>query len=453
MQFLFSSKMLSLRNFISKRLVSQILFSENAPVRNLVRQFTQQKPLIQEVKIPTFIFQQTRNTSFFNKSPAESIWKGVTSVSNAGRKRGRGRGNRRKIAKNLNRGQVIGVGRANIIWPGLTTAVLRGKELVERQKLPEDPDRDAKLIKLRNEMGKFRPLKLSPIERGWSGTKMPGRSIGPPDPVGTDTFEGFDTRVLEMKTVTKMTGNLGKVRRQSAFAVTGNGQGLAGFALAKAIDPRAALKAAKNRSGQKLMYINRYNDHTVMHDFVTQFGRTKIYVAKKPEGYGLTCHRAIRTICQILGIKDLYAKVEGPMNVQNITKAFFIGLLRQKTHEQLAEETNLHLVELREENDYFPEVVASPTNCLTDCKEPPNFNQYCLENRVRLQKKKWPPFYTKLPSYENYLLKTERRRSHAKTGLQLRIQYGQLQSFLYEKYPECKAPGKWQKDKKDDSSE
>lgn len=33
-------------------------------------------------------------------------------------------------------------------------------------------------------MTKFRRLKLSPIERGWSGTKMPGRSIGAPDPVG-----------------------------------------------------------------------------------------------------------------------------------------------------------------------------------------------------------------------------------------------------------------------------
>lgn len=59
-----------------------------------------------------------------------------------------------------------------------------------------------------------------------------------------------------------MTGNLGKIRRQSVFAITGNGQGLAGFGLAKAIDPRAALRSAKNRAGQKLMYINRYNDHT-----------------------------------------------------------------------------------------------------------------------------------------------------------------------------------------------
>lgn len=71
-----------------------------------------------------------------------------------------------------------------MVWPGLTVPVMRGKELIPQQKLPEDPERLNKLIKMRDEMGAFRPLRLSPIERGWSGTKMPGRSIGPPDPVG-----------------------------------------------------------------------------------------------------------------------------------------------------------------------------------------------------------------------------------------------------------------------------
>lgn len=47
--------------------------------------------------------------------PAEKLWKGVTGVSNAGKKRGRGKGAGRKIAKNLNRGQIIGVGKCVII--------------------------------------------------------------------------------------------------------------------------------------------------------------------------------------------------------------------------------------------------------------------------------------------------------------------------------------------------
>lgn len=69
---------------------------------------------------------------------------------------------------------------------------------------------------------------------------------------------------------------------------------------------------------------------TVLHDFFTQFGSTKIFVEKKPEGYSLVCHRAIREICKAVGIKDIYAKVEGTTkNVQHVTKAFLVGLLNQ----------------------------------------------------------------------------------------------------------------------------
>lgn len=87
-------------------------------------------------------------------------------------------------------------GKDNIIWPGLTVPVLRGRELVQQQKLPEDQEREKKLIKLRDSMGNFRPLKLSPIERGWSGVKMPGRSIGPPDPVGEGRNTGLICRYI-----------------------------------------------------------------------------------------------------------------------------------------------------------------------------------------------------------------------------------------------------------------
>lgn len=69
-------------------------------------------------------------------------------------------------------------------WPGLTTPIIQGKEIMERRQLPPDPEREAKLIKLRDTMGQFRPLRLSPLERGWSGTKMHGRSIGAPDSIG-----------------------------------------------------------------------------------------------------------------------------------------------------------------------------------------------------------------------------------------------------------------------------
>ena len=103
----------------------------------------------------------------------------------------------------------------------------------------------------------------------------------------------------------------------------------------------------------------RYEDRTVYHDFFTQFGQSKIFVQQQPPGYGIRAHRAIKAICQMCGIKvslkplpgggsnilqDLHAKCEGSLNVQTVVKAFVLGLLRQRTHQALADEKQLHLV-------------------------------------------------------------------------------------------------------------
>lgn len=285
-------------------------------------------------------------------------------------------------------------------------------------------------------------VKLNPLERGWSGNKMPGRSIGEPDAIGEHEFNGFDTRVLEMKMVFCMKGNLGRSRRQMAFVIVGNKNGLAGFAMGKSPDARVALRKAKNRAAQKLIHIPLCDGHTVFHDFFCQFGQTKIYVQKKPEGHGLVCHRAIKTIAETIGIKNMYAKVEcSTNNAQHICKAFFIGLLQQKNYQQLAEEKGLCVVESRKDRHYLPVVRAEPGQCRTaeDLKhnEVLDFTQHCLNGRVILRKGKLPPFYTKLESYKKFLKRHEKRRSHDVIKHQCYVRYGELRSFLTDKYPEC----------------
>ncbi|XP_037955576.1 28S ribosomal protein S5, mitochondrial [Teleopsis dalmanni] len=395
-----------------------------------------------------------RNTSFFNKLPAEDLWRGVTSVSNAGKKRGRGKGSGKRITKNLNRGQFIGIGKQNIIWPGLNSPVMRGKEYVDVTKLPDNTEHEKNLVKLRDSVKGYRIMKLSPIDRGWTGTKMPGRSIGPPDAIGDESFDGFDTIVLENKIVFIMKGNMGRKRRYSVLTVTGNGNGLAGFALAKAPEVRTALRKSKNRAGQKLLSVKLDSNKTILHDFYCAFGSTKIFVTKKPEGYGLVCHRAIQAICKVIGIKDLHAKIEGSTNVQHIVKAFFIGLLQQKSHKQIAESNQLHVVKFREETGGYPEVLASPNDCKArndKSNEIWDFNQQTLGNKVVLKKKKRVPFYVNSIGYNLYLKKKEIFRNQDKVRLNMLIHEGELRSFLSDKYPECR-PAQFSKNKEQDTT-
>ncbi|KAM7361548.1 mitochondrial ribosomal protein S5 [Cochliomyia hominivorax] len=378
-----------------------------------------------------------RYTSFFNKLPAIDLWKGVTAVSNAGKKRGRGKGTGKKVAKDLNKGQIIGVGKKNILWPGLNSPIIRGKEIVQQQILPADTEREKNILKIRDSIGGFRVIKVSPVDRGWSGSKMPGRSIGPPDAIGEENFDGFDTRVLENKIVFIMKGNMGRKRRFSVMSVTGNGKGLAGFATAKAPEARTALRKSKNRASQKLMKIELCDNRTIFHDFYCAFGKTKIFVSKKPEGYGLVCHRAIQTICNVIGIRDIHAKIEGSTNLQHIVKAFFIGILKQRTHKQIADEKQLHLVEFRKEQEGLPHIVASPDICRNETSitkdEIIDFTQYVLGNKIVLKKPVLPPFYTKTAGFKLFSKKQEHFRNQSNVRLNMLIKYNELKSFLLTK--------------------
>ena len=220
----------------------------------------------------------------------------MAGVSQQGKKRGRARNLMRK--KDLNKGQMLGWGKARMAWPGLTTKTTSGTGT--NTKINEiDTLEDEKYDSYMEELEETRKnTKYSrggkrtqhPLDRGWTGAKPLGRKFGAPEAHNKDyTFENFDSVLLEFKTVFKMTGNLGRVRRNSVLMVTGNGQGAVGFTVSpgKYGNNMAALKKATNKAGLRLLYVDRYEDRTVYHDFFTQFGQTRIFVKQQPPGHGV----------------------------------------------------------------------------------------------------------------------------------------------------------------------
>lgn len=232
----------------------------------------------------------------------------------------------------------------------------------------------------------------------------------------------------------------GRTRTHATFVVTGNGKGIAGFGAGKSNDPKSAIRLAKKHAADKLMHFQLYG-RTIYHDFFTQFGPTKIYVYQMPEGYGIHSHRVIKTLCQLIGIKDLRAKVEGSTHPVQIVKAFLIGLLQQKTYNQMAEEKKLFLVEFSRNNLYYPKVVGRPGNLNTLRKaheisddEIMDFKQYCFNGKLPLKRPPSVNPWKESPTYERYAKKVEKHRSWDETRLHLVAKYGRLTSFLKEKY-------------------
>ncbi|XP_054874641.1 28S ribosomal protein S5, mitochondrial [Amphiprion ocellaris] len=311
---------------------------------------------------PPTAWQQTRHGSFFNKLTAEELWKGVLAESGAGARKGRGKRTKRKLKRDLNRGQVIGEGRGGFLWPGLNSPVVKDGTVqnMSRRGDAEQQEIRAEQVRRRDEWEMKMKTKVK-RERGWTGNSWGGVSLGSPDPgPNGETYEDFDCRVIEVKSVFNMTAKEGRKRSISCLVAVGNGNGAAGFALGKAPDRYTALRKAKNRAIHYLYYIERYNNHTIYHDIQSKYKRTTLRIKKQNEGYGLRCHRAVITLCKLIGIKDMYCKVEGSVNLLNITRALFTGLANQETHQTLADRKHLHVVEFQSQRGPLPMVVASP---------------------------------------------------------------------------------------------
>ncbi|KAI9533463.1 28S ribosomal protein S5, mitochondrial [Dissostichus eleginoides] len=312
--------------------------------------------------LPATAWQQTRHGSFFNKLTAEELWKGVLAETGSGARKGRGKRTKRKLKRDLNRGQTVGEGRGGFLWPGLNSPVMKdGNQLSMSQRgESEQQEMQADIVRQRDEWEKRWKTKVK-RERGWTGHSWGGISIGAPDPgPNGETYEDFESRVIEVKTVFKMTAKEGRKRSMSCLVAVGNGNGAAGFAVGKAADRNTALRKAKNRAIHYLHYIELYNDMTIYHDINSKFKRTTLRMKKQNEGYGLRCHRAVITLCKLIGMKDLYCKVEGSVNLLNITRAFFTGLANQQIHQSLADRKQLHVVEYQAQRGPLPVVVASP---------------------------------------------------------------------------------------------
>lgn len=275
-------------------------------------------------------------------------------------------------------------------------------------------------------------------ERGFSGAVLAGRRLDPPEPIGNQQFTDFQSYILRFIMCHVMEPR-GRARRTTCLVASGNGNGILGIGKGTAMDGKGSTQKAQHRSLKRLMHFHT-DGPTIFHDFFTQCGHTKIYVHRKPEGYGLVTHRVIKLLCQLIGIKDLYAKIEGSKNPDMIVKAFVIGLLQQRTHDQLAEEKQLFLVKMTSSG--LPMIVGTPSYCRTNDEIPADenldFSQHVFNGKIVHRYVRPLRPWLKTPGYKSYLKKYEKRRAMRINEHNTLVHYGELRSHLTDQYPEAR---------------
>ena len=123
----------------------------------------------------------------------------------------------------------------------------------------------------------------------------------------------------------------------SALVVVGNQTGSIGVGYGKSKQVPIAIKKATETAKNNLFKISLREGRTLHHDILGKDGAGKVLLRSAPSGTGIIAGGAIRSACEVLGIKDIVAKSLGSSNPINVLRACVKGLKSQKSPKALAQ--------------------------------------------------------------------------------------------------------------------
>lgn len=121
--------------------------------------------------------------------------------------------------------------------------------------------------------------------------------------------DGFDSKVLEIARVTRMTKG-GRRFRFRAVVIVGNKAAKVGLGIAKGLDVAQAVEKS-NRNARKNLIEVPIREETIPHQVEAKFGSARIMLKPQRKGRGLVAGGTVRVICTLAGIKNISSKVLG----------------------------------------------------------------------------------------------------------------------------------------------
>ncbi|KAH3674830.1 hypothetical protein WICMUC_003033 [Wickerhamomyces mucosus] len=160
-------------------------------------------------------------------------------------------------------------------------------------------------------------------------------------------IERLNAKPLVMKRVSNQTAK-GKIPTNYALVVVGDKNGMVGIGEGKdRVEMSRAVSKAHWNAVKNLRFIPRHEDRTIVGTIDHRFHGSKIFLRSAPPGFGLRVNHYIFEICQLIGIKDLSAKIYKSRNPMNVCKGFIESLSNQQSLEELSLNRGKKIVDIR----------------------------------------------------------------------------------------------------------
>ncbi|MBI3631344.1 MAG: 30S ribosomal protein S5 [Candidatus Staskawiczbacteria bacterium] len=178
----------------------------------------------------------------------------------------------------------------------------------------------------------FKPFSDShnrPAGRGFGGgaggSRGPRRGFRGKERVN----DGFESKLLDLARVVRVTGG-GKRLRFRAVVIAGDKKGKIGIGVDKGRDVSQAIEKATNKAKKSLVSVIIV-DGTISHEVEAKVGPARILLKPQKKGRGLVAGGAVRSICELAGIRNISSKIlSGSKNKLNNARATMEALKKLK---------------------------------------------------------------------------------------------------------------------------
>jgi small subunit ribosomal protein S5 len=147
----------------------------------------------------------------------------------------------------------------------------------------------------------------------------------------------FDQQLLDLARVTRVVKG-GRRFRFRATMVIGNRKGKVGVGVAKGTDVSQAIQKAVADAKKNLIEIT-LSGNTISHDINYKLASAKVLLKPTSEGSGIIAGGAVRTVVELVGIRDIVTKSYGSSSKLNVARATIEALKSLK--KPLASEKNV----------------------------------------------------------------------------------------------------------------
>ena len=120
----------------------------------------------------------------------------------------------------------------------------------------------------------------------------------------------YDEKVVEVRRVNRVVKG-GKRFSFRALVIAGNKRGKVGAGMAKGLDVPSAIDKAKKQAEKNVFSVPLKDKRTIPYDIEGKSGAGRVLLKPAREGHGLIAGGPVRIVLDMVGVRDISAKILG----------------------------------------------------------------------------------------------------------------------------------------------